>query len=377
MARVALISTVETKIAEVAFFKAALESHGLTVEIVDTSLRSNGTVWDGAQKIAAMERVTQAAAAKVFDLISDDVGVVIGLGGGTGGEIILRLMQSMPYDFPKVLVTTLPFDPRYVLADNSIILVPTLADICGLNTSLRAVLNNAAAIAFGLAKACTAPVAKTKSIGITALGATQGCADAVACDLIGMGEEATLFHANGFGGAAYTRFIETGAFKAVVDLTCHELTRMKVAGVHVNMPRRFTAAGTASLPQIVLPGGLNFIGLGELSLVPPAYLDRPHYQHTGLFTHVKMDGEEMTRIAEILAGHLNAATGPVHLILPMGGFSHRDCPGGAIEDAGLRRIFSDTIRAHLHDDIRITTLDTHINHHDTAACVIDTLRRYL
>jgi uncharacterized protein (UPF0261 family) len=56
---------------------------------------------------------------------------VVGLGGGTGGEIILRAMHALPFDFPKILITTLPFDPRAALADNAITLVPTLVDVAG------------------------------------------------------------------------------------------------------------------------------------------------------------------------------------------------------------------------------------------------------
>ena len=377
MTAVILLATVETKAEETTYFRACLRAEGLEVYLVDTSLHSAGHVWDGPRKIEAMASAAHDAEARVAILVAEGATAVVGLGGGTGGEIILRVMQAMPFDFPKVLVTTLPFDPRYAVADNSIILIPTLADICGMNTSLRRVLGNASAVVAGLARAGGAAVETVPSVGITALGATHGGADGVTRALRAMGQEATVFHANGFGGAAFTRFVEAGTFKAVVDLTMHEMTRIAITGVHLEMPYRFLAAGRAGLPQIALPGGLNFLGFGEVGLVPPPYLDRPHYRHTTLFTHVKLLPDEMAIVATRIAAGLAASTAHVHLIVPMGGFSHQDRDGGAIEDEGLRHVFLDTVRPLLPASVGVEVVPSHINDPDTAARVIAALQPHL
>ncbi len=373
MPKVVLLATLETKRDEVAFLLTELAEFGVGVQVVDVSLGSGGDVWDGAAKMQAIEEVGARSGAKVARMIDGSVQAVLGLGGGTGGEIILRALQALPFAFPKVLITTLPFDPRAALADNSIILVPTLADIAGLNATLRQVFTNTAAMIAGLC-AASAPETGTPSIGLTALGATGGAAEALIEGLEEIGEETTVFHANGYGGAAFARFAEAGAFKAVIDMTCHELTRWLFAGAHVPMPTRFSAA--AHLPQIVLPGALNFLGLGELDTVPQAYRDRPHYQHSGYFTHVKLTPEEMIQAAETLANHLNAATGPVHVIVPMGGFSHRDSPGGEIEDASLRQTCLDTLTAHA-DHYTVEALPHHINAPETAQRVMEALKPHL
>ncbi|MDJ0826096.1 MAG: Tm-1-like ATP-binding domain-containing protein [Rhodobacter sp.] len=373
-AKVVLLATLETKREEVAFLHDALKGNGVECQIVDVSLGSGGEVWDGARKIDAIEEVGARTGREVGALLDGSVQAVLGLGGGTGGEIILRALHGLPFDFPKLLITTLPFDPRAALADNAIILVPTLADIAGLNPTLRQVLTNVAAMIAGLCETPRPSLTETPSIGLTALGATGGAADALVAGLKEIGEETTVFHANGYGGAAYTRFAEAGAFKAVIDLTCHELTRSLFSGAHVPMPTRFTAA--AHLPQIVLPGALNFLGLGALATVPPPLLDRPHYQHSGYFTHVKLTHAEMVQAAETLATHLNAATGPVHVIVPMGGFSHRDCPDGEIEDAAMRKV----CLAALADAARHYTVEPiphHINSPETAARVIEALKLHL
>lgn len=372
-ATVVLLATVETKNKEAQFLQGALKAHGVEVRVVDISLHSHGVIWDGPRKVQAMDEVGARVGADLHEALDGSISAVVGLGGGTGGEIILRVMQALPFAFPKILITTLPFDPRIALADNSIILVPTLADIAGLNATLRQVLATSAAMIAGL---CQMPadqphVSDVPSVGITALGATAGAAEALVAGLRALGEESTVFHANGYGGAAFARFASCGAFKAVIDMTCHELTRWMFAGAHVPMPTRFSAAG--HLPQVVLPGALNFIGLGEIGLVPRHYLDRQHYQHSGFFTHVKLTEAEMQDAASALADHLNAAEASVHVIVPMGGFSHQDCPGGAIEDAGLRQVCLDVLTANARH-FTLQAVPHHINAPETAARVIDVLK---
>jgi uncharacterized protein (UPF0261 family) len=373
---VLLLATVETKREEIAFFNDALAERDVTARIIDISLSSHGEVWDAARKLAAMDEAATSAIAAIHDLLeTGEIRALVGLGGGTGGEIILRVLRKMPFAFPKMLITTLPFDPRFALADNSIVLVPTLADICGLNASLRQVLNNASAMVAGL---CQAPVnvghvSDNPSIGITALGATSAAAGHLVQRVREQGHEATVFHANGFGGAAFARFVSHGALKAVIDMTCHELTRLLFTGAHMAMPSRFTAASSAGLPQVVLPGGLNFLGLGELALVPRRFLERPHYQHSGYFTHVKLTQEEMEGAARVLINYLNAAEKPVDLIIPMGGFSHQDAPGGEIEDVSLRELFAQIAREHAADTVQITELPFHINDPQTATVAAEAL----
>ena len=95
-----------------------------------------------------------------------------------------------------------------------------------------------------------------------------------------------VFHANGYGGAAFARFARDGAFDAILDMTVHEITRTQIAGVHAPMPDRFKCG--VHLPRVVLPGGINFIGLSALDEIGAAYKKRCHYQHSGFFTHVSL-----------------------------------------------------------------------------------------
>ena len=370
---VLLLATFATKKEELQYFQERLDFHGVTWSAFDISLITEGAVLSGEGKLQAMDRAVEAAIDGLTKALERPAHAVVGLGGGTGGEIILKAMRSLPITFPKLLVTTLPFDPRVAIADNSIVLVPTLMDMCGLNATLREVLENAAAMTAGLcatrrkAAACIAQ----SSVAITALGATEGAVAPLVERVRNMGHEANVFHANGYGGAAFARFGDRGAFHTVIDLTPHELTRIMVNGAYVDMPTRFTAA--SDVPRVTLPGALNFVGLGQKSMMPQKYLERPHYEHSGLFTHAKLTSTEMFEVATALAKSLNKLRAKQTLIVPMGGFSHHDRPGGAIEDAELRDVFLNAVKTVLNPSVTLRVLDAHLFDPQVTDAILDAL----
>jgi uncharacterized protein (UPF0261 family) len=114
------------------------------------------------------------------------------------------------------------------------------------------------------------------------------------------------------------------------------------------------------VPRVALPGALNFIGCGALDTLNEQYLSRPHYQHTNQFSHVKLTAEEMADQATHWAATLNQSIAPCHVILPMGGFSHEDRIGGAIEDANLRHITADILE-HNAQAYTVVRMPDHIN----------------
>lgn len=349
---------------------AALRSHGLEVELMDVSLASGGAIWSGAEKLARMAQKAEAAAAEIAANCAD-CKVAIGIGGGTGGEIVLAAMKGLPATYPKILVTTLAFDPRPALADSSITIIPTLCDIEGLNTQLRQVFENAAAMVYGVTQATQVPPGTDRVVAVTTLGATGRAGAEISKQLMEQGFEPTVFHANGYGGAAFTRFVAEGNAHGVIDMNIHELGRIRLAGAHVAMPGRISAAH--GLPRVLLPGALNFLGLGALETISAEYIARPHYRHTTQFTHVKLTEAEMADQATALAGILNDATAPCQVLIPMRGFSHEDRPGGAIEDETLREIAAEILERQARA-FTVTRLPYHINTTQTAEAAVEALQ---
>ncbi len=54
-----------------------------------------------------MAEIAEASGLKVAEAVGQGARAAIGLGGGSGGEMILRIMEAQPIDFSQVLVTTL------------------------------------------------------------------------------------------------------------------------------------------------------------------------------------------------------------------------------------------------------------------------------
>ena len=178
---VLLLTTYDTKQEEADYLIAGLTALGVDYDCCDLSLRADSAQWSPSEKLAGMQQAADRAIAEIAQRPQIGRRMVLALGGGTGGQIALQVLKSLPVHMPKVMVTTLPFDPRYIIADSAIILVPTVADLCGLNATTRAALDRAAAITSGLYHATlpTGASAITPSIGLTALGVTAAGTDAV------------------------------------------------------------------------------------------------------------------------------------------------------------------------------------------------------
>ena len=369
---VALIATLETKAEEAAYLRAPLERQGLRVTPIDISLRAGGASFDGKQKLTAMRQIADETSAKLAHVA--DGAIILGLGGGTGGDIILRVFKTLPVSLPKVLVTTLPFDPRAAVAESSITIIPTIVDMEGLNETLRRILDQTAAMVSGLARIAPDNRSAHPSVGLTTLGVTKAAGDSIARHLREAGHEVTAFHANGFGGAGFIRFACEGLLKGVIDLTTGEAVRMHLVGAHVPMPQRFLAA--AGLPRIVLPGALNLLDSGAYDRLTLDWRARPHYRHSEHFTHVKLNGEEIRDVVRHLAADLNRSRAHCEVLLPMGGFSHEDRPGGAIEDPTLREVAAEVFEAEARA-YRVTRLAHHIHAPEVARQAVDRLLSHL
>jgi uncharacterized protein (UPF0261 family) len=154
-----------------------------------------------------------------------------------------------------------------------------------------------------------------------------------------------VFHANGVGGPCMEELIGEGFFVGVVDFTTDELTDQLVGGLHAAGPRRLEAAARQGVPQVVVPGCVDFFVVGPKESVPEPWRQRPQYDHNPALTLIRTNREEMVEVARIMAGKLNDARGPVVVAVPLGG-----CPSrtGPATSSGIRtptRAFRDTLRA--------------------------------
>ena len=362
-ALVVLLVSRDTKAEEADYLIRKMADLGLHVRVVNTALKSQPRNPDFS-KLDMMRDSADHAGEQIQRHIEAGARAIIGIGGGVGSWVAMNAMQTAPFGFPKIIVSTLPFDPRDFVANSDIIVVPSVADIMGLNPILRAVLRNAAAAVFGLAHSPAANIlgdATKPVVGITALGVTSPAATAVVKGLTRRGYETAAFHANGYGGRAFERWTRQRAFSAVIDLTTHEVTGLLFGSVNAADPQRLLAAAETGVPQVVVPGGLDFLGRGPAQLLEPAERRRPHYQQNVLFTHIRTSVTEMRACATIMAERLNRASAPTRVVVPTLGFSAEGREGGAIHDPEADAAFTATLRGKLKASIPIFEVEAPIN----------------
>jgi uncharacterized protein (UPF0261 family) len=192
------------------------------------------------------------------------------------------------------------------------------------------------------------------------LGNTTRAVMALKEELAAAGFDAMVFHSTGVGGPAMEELAAEGYFRGVIDYTTNEVGDPLVGGIHDGGPDRLRTVGQLGLPQVVVPGCIDF-AVFEPSQIPPGLADRPTYDHNPEFRLVRTSAADMLTIAGIFAERLAAAKGPVEVAIPTDGLSIPNVPDGPFWDPAADAGFREALRARLRPDIPIRTYDHHVN----------------
>jgi uncharacterized protein (UPF0261 family) len=289
----------------------------------------------------------------------------ISLGGAEGGVMAAAAMQVFPPGFPKIIITPLAsgvrqFGPFIGIRD--IMVMHSLLDIAGINEISRAVFDNASAAISGMVKRYLPMEIKSDNlIGITTLGTTDRAMRFIFNRLKKADYEPIIFHASGVGGQVMEDMIDRGFLCGVVDLCVNELTDHLVGGFHDAGPHRLEAAGRMGIPQVVVPGCVDFFAQGPADTIPEKWRDRKKYYHNPAFTLIRPTVEEMEEIGRRICEKLNTAKGPVQVLLPLQGMSIGGLKGGSTHDPIGDHALFETIRKNLRADIPVIEVDRHVN----------------
>jgi len=288
------------------------------------------------------------------------------LGGAEGALLGAAAMHALPVGVPKLIVSPSasgrrPFAP--FVGESDTLVMHSVVDILGLNPIARAVFDNAAAAVVGMARAAGTPVRDLAAgtVGITMLGHTTPAVMRIRTALAKAGHEPVVFHANGVGGPAMERLAAAGALAGVIDYTLSELANSLMDGLHATGPERLRVAGEHGLPQVIVPGCVDFFNQGAPATVPERYRGRKRYYHNPVATLVRLEAGEMAELGGMVAERLNTARGPVRVVAPMRGFSLADVEGGDLWDPDADAAFLDALAAALRPDIPFEPVETHVN----------------
>ncbi|MGD9050158.1 MAG: Tm-1-like ATP-binding domain-containing protein, partial [Anaerolineae bacterium] len=354
---IAIIGTLDTKGQEVAFIRHQIQVRGHQTWVIDAGVlgqpaieadltrhevaRAGGgelaeliAAGDKGRAIQTMIDGTRELVTRLF--AEGELGGVIALGGGQGTAIGTTAMQALPIGVPKVMVSTIAsgqnvFEPYVGTTD--VTLMHSVADIVGINAVTRPVFTNAAAAVAAMVEA-REPLEEGGRVvlGATMLGLTTPCVLRAKELLETQGYELVAFHPNGTGGRSMERLIDAGLIRGVMDISTQELTGHVCRGLFDAGPDRMKAAGRRGIPQVIAPGGTDYIVLGPLSSLTAEQQSRPLIVHNPNITLIRTAREEMAEVGRLMALRLNKARGPVAVLIPSGGYSYSDRPGHAFHD---------------------------------------------
>jgi uncharacterized protein (UPF0261 family) len=155
---------------------------------------------------------------------------------------------------------------------------------------------------------------------------------------------------------------EQGLFIGVIDFTTDELADELVGGFHNGGPDRLRVVGRLGLPQVVVPGCIDFTVHGPPEAVPEKLRGRPMYTHNPVFTLVRTLKSEMAELGHRFAERLNEATGPIRIAYPTQGLSIPSYPpDGVFWDPEADTAFMETLRTDLRADIPVSEYERHVN----------------
>jgi uncharacterized protein (UPF0261 family) len=387
---IVIAGTLDTKGEEVKYLKGLIEKRGHKAIVIDTGilgaapflaeftreqvaeaagadLKEIIALGDESKAIAAMAR----GASKIVQELHSSGGLdgIVALGGSMGTSLGIGVMKALPLLMPKLMVSTVAFLPMMSphVVSKDLTVMPTVADIWGLNRITKRVLKNAAAAIVAMVESYEEQEVPEKPlIGVTTLG-SAACryVPRIKPLLEGKGYEVAVFHTNGIGGGAFEEYVEQGLLAGALDLSLFELAN-HLYGTNSGIDR-LEAMGKRGIPQVVAPGGMHFFGYyGSLEIVPPQLRDRKILWHNPLAFTMEMKTDEMVFVAEAMARKLNNAAGPTVLLIPTKGFSEYDRPGSALYQPEGRRLFIETLKSHIEPRIKVIELDLHINDREFA-----------
>jgi uncharacterized protein (UPF0261 family) len=396
---IVVLGTLDTKGEELRYLRDQLSARGATAIVVDAGVLGTPAFPPDVDRHAvaaaaganiaelvqsgdrgrAVTAMAAGAARVVGDLyVQGRVAGIVGIGGSGNAAICCTAMRALPTGVPKLMVTTVAAgDTRPYVGESDIAMMYSVVDISGLNRLSRRILANAAAAIAGMAAVELPPTLTDDRplIAATMFGVTTPCVTAVRERLEAVGYEVLVFHATGVGGRSMESLIRDGYITGVVDITTTELADEVVGGILSAGPDRLEAAGRMGIPQVVSLGALDMVNFGPVESVPERFRGRLLYRHNPAVTLMRTTPDENAQIGALIAQKLNAARGPVALVVPRRGVSMIDAADQPFFDPSADEALFAALDRGLEPRVERLDLAVHINEPAFAEEIATTFHR--
>ena len=367
MATIAVLGTLDSKGEEHAFVAALISKHGHEPLLIDVGTGGPATVQpdvtreqvaaaagiDLAALMAKKDRgecvvaMTKAAPALVAKLAAEgQIHGIISLGGGGGTAIGTAAMRALPLGFPKLMVSTLAAgNVAPYLGTKDITMMPSIADVAGLNRLSRVIFTRAAGAICGMVGAVPEVGASKPLIVASQFGNTTICVTEAKKVLEAAGYEVLVFAATGTGGRIMESVIESGIVSGVLDVTTTEWADELVGGNLNAGPDRMDAAAKANIPVVVAPGCLDMVNFGEMASIPEKFKGRNFYIHNPQITLMRTTADECHQLGAIVAKKANAYAAGTAIMIPRKAISVISAVGQPFHDAAADEVLFSALKA--------------------------------
>jgi uncharacterized protein (UPF0261 family) len=394
---IAVVGTLDTKGPEINFVSKIINERGHKALIIDI-----GVLGDTRKRVSIpRSRVARAGSSSIKKLIEksneNESSIVmarglksivldmfkkgklhglLAMGGGQGSITVAATLQALPLGFPKILVSTkvtqagaAPF-----AGSRDVTLMPSVADIAGLNRVTRRILANAAGAIVGMVETEIVDSSLKPLVVISMNGTVTGGALRVKDILESEGYEILVFHTIGTGGRSLEDYVSSHPVNAVIEFAINEVGNELFKGMASAGPDRFEAAGRRGIPQIIIPGSADFINFLSPSTVPKKLAKRLVHYHNPQATLLRTNISENRQLGKALAEKLNRSQGKVFVLWPRNGLSSVDMPNKKFFDPKADTALYNSLFKNLKKEIPFLVIESDINSPIFAKEVVKTFR---
>jgi len=187
MKTIAVIASCDTKLKELTYIKKFIENAGHRVLVIDISIgieepqgfdipredviAASGHHWENVKNLSKGE-LMELAVSGITKLIPElyaqgKFDAVFSMGGVQNTSVAVSGMKQLPIGVPKVMLSTVAsgnrtFEP--LVGTRDIVLIPSIADLAGVNTITRTVMENAASCVIGMVNNAGKPLGNSDGV---------------------------------------------------------------------------------------------------------------------------------------------------------------------------------------------------------------------
>jgi uncharacterized protein (UPF0261 family) len=392
---VALVSTLDTKGEEVDFLRKLILTRGHNVLVIDTGVlgcpatqadissqevaREGGVdlaiLRDNRSEAFAQQIMAQGLTKITCSLMKEGrIHAMLAIGGGQGSTIAASALKALPLGFPKLLVSTKAVQAgiRAYVGSKDVMILPSVADLAGINRLTSKVLANAAGAVAGMLEASAPQVPDRPLVVMSMNGTITDCGLAVKGLLEAEGYEVLVFHTIGTGGEALEDFLAHNEVTGVIELGVNEIGNELFGGLASAGPHRLETAVRRGFPMVVVPGSADFINFLGPETVPGRFRNRRVHYHNPKATCVRTSANENRKLGRAIAAKLNLSFVPTVVLWPGKGLSSWSCSGQPFHDPKVDLNLLGSLKRHLKSHVPLKEFDLSINDPDFAEVIFAT-----